>query len=106
MLGLPQVKQIVRVWPAPGRRVQDGARVLDEGGRFLSAEGRDVAWTEFHYEQLRSGDLFLHDPLARGCADCETSHRENADCDAGALAAAAARRAAPAAPAPSAEAKE
>jgi hypothetical protein len=80
MLGLPQVGQKVHVWPAPGRRVQDGARPVDEGGRFLPAEGNDVIWSEYHHDQMRSGDLFLHDPSHRGCSNCGTSHDPDGEC--------------------------
>ncbi len=58
---MPELGEKVRVWPAPGRRVQDGHRALDSGGRWLDA-GREVTWTVFHQEQMRAGDLCLHDP--------------------------------------------
>lgn len=63
MLGLPEIGDRVRVWPAPGRmNVQDGHRPMDSGGRWLRQEGREVLWTAFHLEQMRAGDLCLHDP--------------------------------------------
>ena len=62
MTNLPSVGDKVHVWPMPGRMVQDGARPLDSGGRWLPPEGRDVIWTEYHHEQYRQGDLLLHEP--------------------------------------------
>jgi hypothetical protein len=66
MQDLPEMKARVRVWPAPGRRVQLDARPVahDKGGRFLTAsrEGQEVIWSMFHVEQLRAGDIFLHCP--------------------------------------------
>jgi hypothetical protein len=63
MLGLPEIGDRVYVWPAPGRRsVQDGHLSLDSGGRWMRPEGREVVWTPFHLEQMRAGDLCLHDP--------------------------------------------
>ena len=62
MTDLPNIGDKVHVWPSPGLRVQDGPRGLADGGRFLPAEGREVKWSYLHLEQLRSGELFLHDP--------------------------------------------
>jgi hypothetical protein len=62
MNNLPKIGDRVRVWPAPERLVQDGPRTLDAGGRWLAKEGREVAWSYFHLEQYRAGDLYLHDP--------------------------------------------
>lgn len=62
MIGLPEIGEQVWVWPFPGRLVQDGARTLDAGGRWLPAEGRLVTWSYAHLEQLRAGDLLLHSP--------------------------------------------
>lgn len=63
MTGLPEFGQKVKIWPFPGRKVQDGPRPVDQagGGRFL-AEGREVVWSPFYHEQLRSGDILLHAP--------------------------------------------
>lgn len=68
MLGMPEVGQKVRIWPMPGRRVQNGHRPVDYmgGGRFLDAHGEEVVWSEFHYQQLRAGDILLHAP-----AECD-----------------------------------
>lgn len=64
MIDLPEPGQRVRVWPAPGRRVQLDARPVanDRGGRYLEYfdEGQEVVWSPFHLEQLRAGDIFLH----------------------------------------------
>jgi len=63
---MPNLGDRVRVWPAPGRRVQDGPRPADRmgGGRMLPPEGREAVWSEFHHEQLKAGDLLLHPPPA------------------------------------------
>lgn len=58
----PKIGDRVRVWPFPGRNVQDGPRTLDNGGRWLARGGREIAWSEFHLEQLRAGDILLHQP--------------------------------------------
>lgn len=58
---VPEIGQMVKVWPCPGRMVQDGARTLDQGGRWLT-EGREVKWSAHHMEQYRAGDLLLHAP--------------------------------------------
>lgn len=65
MIGLPEFGHEVQIWPAPGRRVQDGPRPVDKegGGRFL-VEPRTVKWSAFHLEQLRAGDIMLHAPPA------------------------------------------
>lgn len=67
MKNLPELGERVRVWPAPGRRVQLDARPVahDRGGRYLDegvAEGQEVVWSPFHLEQLRAGDIYLHNP--------------------------------------------
>lgn len=66
MTGLPKDGAKVRIWPFPGRRVQNGPRPVDflGGGRFLPLEGEEIIWTPFHLEQLRSGDILLHAPPA------------------------------------------
>lgn len=64
MIGLPEIGQRVRIWPAPGRqRIQSTPRPLDQmgGGRQLTV-GTDVVWSAFHLEQLRAGDIILQDP--------------------------------------------
>ena len=70
MLNVPNFGDRVRVWPAPNRRIQNGPRPIDAmgGGRLLADEGAEVIWSPFHFEQLRSGDLFLHDPTPRPVA--------------------------------------
>lgn len=60
----PNLGDVVKIWPFPGINVQDGQRTLDNGGRWLAAEGREVKWSEFHLEQLRAGDILLHAPPA------------------------------------------
>jgi hypothetical protein len=64
MIGLPRDGQKVKIWPAPGRQVQDGPRPVDQlgGGRFLahSDEGRLVEWNSFYLQQLKCGDIMLH----------------------------------------------
>lgn len=62
MLGIPKIGDRVMVYPTPGRKVQDGARPLDSGGRFLPESGKEVVFEEFHIDQVRSGDLMFHDP--------------------------------------------
>jgi hypothetical protein len=64
MTGIPELGTRVRVWPMPGRRIQEGTRPVDMmgGGRWLPVAGREVVWSEFHVEQLRAGDLLLHPP--------------------------------------------
>lgn len=64
MIGLPSIGQKVKVWPAPGRLVQNGPRPVDRmgGGRFLDAKGEEIIWDEFHHEQMKAGDLILHAP--------------------------------------------
>lgn len=62
MIGLPQPGDRVKVYPAPGRQVQNGARPIDSGGRFLPEEGAEVDWTLFHLEQLRCGDIMFSAP--------------------------------------------
>jgi len=62
MVGLPNAGARVHVWPAPGLRVQDGQVSVADGGRFLKPEGREVVWSEWHYGQLRAGEIYLHDP--------------------------------------------
>jgi hypothetical protein len=58
MLGLPDRGQVVKVWPAPGCLVP----MMPGSRQWLPVEGRDVVWTPFHVEQLRAGEIFLHDP--------------------------------------------
>lgn len=64
MIGLPEFGQRVKVWPFPGRAVQDGPRPVDAlgGGRFLPSDGKVVEWSPYLYEQMRAGDLLLHEP--------------------------------------------
>lgn len=62
MIGLPQLGERVKVYPTPGRKVQNGARPLDSGGRFLAEDGAEVDWTMYHFEQYRCGDIMLHEP--------------------------------------------
>jgi hypothetical protein len=64
MTGIPELGTRIRVWPMPGRRIQEGTRPVDMmgGGRWLPDAGREVVWSEFHVEQLRAGDLLLHPP--------------------------------------------
>lgn len=64
MIGLPPLGARVKVWPYPGRRIQDGPRPVDAmgGGRWLPSDGLVVEWTPFTLEQYRHGDLLLHEP--------------------------------------------
>lgn len=66
MIGLPEFGDKVRIWPFPGRKVQDGPRPIDKfgGGRVLepSEDGREVEWSPFVLEQYRAGDILLHAP--------------------------------------------
>jgi hypothetical protein len=64
MQNLPNFGDRVRVWPMPGRKVQDGPRPVDQwgGGRFMPSKGVEVVWSLYYLEQLRSGDLLMHAP--------------------------------------------
>lgn len=64
MIGLPEDGQRVRIWPRPGRSVQHGDRTLDAagGGRWLADDGAEVVWGPFFHEQMKAGDILLHDP--------------------------------------------
>ncbi len=62
MLGVPSLGQRVRLWPAPGLKVQNGDRPLDSGGRFMSAKGEVVLWSSFYHEQYNTGAVMLHAP--------------------------------------------
>lgn len=66
MLGLPEVGDKVKIWPAPGRKAHVNARPVDTmgGGRFLKDEGEEVLWSEFHLTQLKAGDVMMHSPLS------------------------------------------
>jgi hypothetical protein len=55
----PSLGQKVRVWPAVGVRVQDGA---DRFGQFLSPDGREVVWDVYWARRLLDGSVHLHDP--------------------------------------------
>lgn len=59
MIGLPNLGDLVRVWPADGLRVQDGA---GNYGRILAVEGREVQWSEYWHRRLLEGSVHLHDP--------------------------------------------
>lgn len=61
MIGLPRAGERVKVYPSPGRHVQEGPRPLDSGGRWLAEDGREVIWSEYYLEQYRAGDLLLHE---------------------------------------------
>ena len=67
MNGLPKVNDKVKIWPFPGRRVQNGPRPVDAlgGGRWLSDDGELVYWSAFHLDQLRAGDILLHPPKGK-----------------------------------------
>lgn len=74
MLDIPDLGSKVRVWPHPQRRVTDGPAPfagVHAFQNFLPPEGRDVFWTKYHLEQLRCGDLFLHDPRPQAAASKE-----------------------------------
>ena len=76
MVNLPTPGDRVHIWPAPGLQVQDGALSVSDGGRWLPAEGRDVRWTPFHYEQIRAGEIYLHDPTPGEAAPAKHSRKE------------------------------
>ncbi len=59
MTELPSMGDRVRIWPAPGVRVQDGA---DQFGVFLSVEGREVTWDAYWHRRYLEGALHLLDP--------------------------------------------
>lgn len=104
MIGLPEFKTRVRIWPYPGRLVQDGPRPVDRvgGGSWLPKKGKVVEWTPFHLEQLRHGDLLLHFPPCEKhtfpegvdeCQECGRTAKEAAEYDAHHLPALARHRA-------------
>ena len=68
MTGLPEFGDKVRIWPLPGRRVQNGpVRIIGGGaivgaGNLLDPHGQEVLWSEFQLEQYRAGDILLHAP--------------------------------------------
>lgn len=64
MIGLPELNERVKLYPRPGRRVQMGPAPVDVrgGGRFYPEAGAEMVFTEFELEQLRHGDLLLHEP--------------------------------------------
>jgi hypothetical protein len=59
MLNLPHFGASVKVWPAPGLRVQDGDGAH---GRFLAPSGREVVWDAFFHRRFLDGSVLLHDP--------------------------------------------
>lgn len=67
MTGLPELGAMVMVWPMPGRKAHATDRPVDAagGGRFVSSQGEMVKWSAWHLEQLRAGDILLHDPLPK-----------------------------------------
>lgn len=75
MQDLPEFKQRVCVWPAPGRRVQLDHRPVapEHGGRILehADAGVEVIWSAFALEQLRAGDIYLHNPAPAESASDE-----------------------------------
>ncbi len=62
MIDLPRPGSLVKVWPHPGLKVQDGALPISDGGRWLPPEGRTVIWDEYRHRQLLAGELHLVDP--------------------------------------------
>jgi len=55
----PSFGEKLRVWPAAGVRVQDGA---DRFGKFLSPDGREVVWDSYWARRYLEGSVHLHDP--------------------------------------------
>jgi hypothetical protein len=55
----PRIGQLVKVWPAAGVRVQDGA---DRMGKFLSPEGREVVWDSYWERRFLDGHIHLRNP--------------------------------------------
>lgn len=49
----------VKVWPLPGLRVQSHA---ETPGRFLSPDGEEVTWSDWHHNLARQGSILLTDP--------------------------------------------
>jgi hypothetical protein len=72
MLQLPSFGERVKVWPALGVRVQDGA---DRFGVFLLPDGREVIWDSFFHRRWLDGSIHLHDPrpASRAAAVATTS---------------------------------
>ncbi len=78
MLGLPNFGDLVKIWPWPGKKVQDGP--IPAGAPvnwmpvFLPKSGKVVVWSPFHHEQMLHGELLLHPPPCDGC-----EHTDEAD---------------------------
>jgi len=98
MIGLPEIGARVKVWPAPGLRVQNGPRPIGDGGRWLAPGGEVVVWSQSHLEQLRGGELLLHPPPCEehehpkgngdepgACENCGRSVKEANEYDAQAI---------------------
>lgn len=59
MKNLPHFGDHVKVWPAAGVRVQDGA---EKFGHFLATDGREVIWDVYWHRRFLEGAIHLHDP--------------------------------------------
>lgn len=61
---MPLIGQKVRIWPMPGRRVQQGDRPVDwmGGGRWMPDEGMEVVWSYWHVQAYQAGDILLTNP--------------------------------------------
>lgn len=81
MIGLPEFGTRVRVWPRPGRLVQDGPRPVDRlgGGRWMPTKGLVVEWDAYRHQQLLAGDLLLHHPP---CEEHEFGNDKDDECGA------------------------
>lgn len=73
MTNLPKLGDLVRVWPADGARVQDGA---DRFGVFLSADGCAVAWDFYWHRRYLDGSVHLHDPRAAAASSSKHKAKE------------------------------
>ena len=59
MTNLPTMGDRVRIWPALGARVQDGAASI---GRMLPLDGREVSWDAYWHRRYLEGSILFHDP--------------------------------------------
>lgn len=59
MRDLPHFGDRVKVWPAVGVRVQDGA---EKFGHFLAPTGREVTWDIYWHRRFLEGSIHMHDP--------------------------------------------
>ncbi len=54
-----QFGDTVKVWPAPGLRVQAHAGIA---GRFLSPDGEFLVWSDWIHSRVCDGSMYLTNP--------------------------------------------